>query len=117
MCVLCAEGKSLEDMIHVAELCIELLQQNDEHYSEVRYTTYKVMLRRIRAYLLVVCCFRIPITTLHITSLLTAGLEVGKPPLPKPIPKQTLSSSNNSFLLPSISLLHTAFSYSQRLLA
>lgn len=40
---LCAEGKSLEDMIHVAELCIELLQQNDEHYSEVRSYQYQCL--------------------------------------------------------------------------
>lgn len=25
-------------MIHIAELCIELLQQNDEHYAEVSET-------------------------------------------------------------------------------
>lgn len=28
-------GKKLEDLIHLAELCVDLLQQNEEHYSEV----------------------------------------------------------------------------------
>ncbi|XP_043283484.1 calcium-dependent secretion activator isoform X2 [Venturia canescens] len=27
-------GKKLEDLIHLAELCVDLLQQNEEHYSE-----------------------------------------------------------------------------------
>lgn len=29
--------KRLEDMIRLGELCIEVLQQNDEHHSEVFY--------------------------------------------------------------------------------
>ena len=39
-------AKKLEDLIHLAELCVDLLQQNEEHYAEVnihkihaRYTT------------------------------------------------------------------------------
>ena len=28
-------SKKLEDLIHLAEICVDLLQQNDEHYSEV----------------------------------------------------------------------------------
>lgn len=28
-------SKKLEDLIHLAELCVDLLQQNGEHYSEV----------------------------------------------------------------------------------
>lgn len=28
-------GKKLEDLIRLAELCVDLLQQNEEHYSEV----------------------------------------------------------------------------------
>lgn len=27
-------AKKLEDLIHLAELCVDLLQQNDEHYAE-----------------------------------------------------------------------------------
>ena len=27
--------KKLEDVIHLAELCIEVLQQNEEHHAEV----------------------------------------------------------------------------------
>ena len=27
--------KKVEDLIHLAELCIDLLQQNEEHHSEV----------------------------------------------------------------------------------
>jgi calcium-dependent secretion activator len=30
--------KKLEDLIHLAELCVDLLQQNEEHYAEVRCT-------------------------------------------------------------------------------
>lgn len=29
-------SKKLEDLIHLAELCVDLLQQNEEHYAEVR---------------------------------------------------------------------------------
>lgn len=28
-------SKKLEDLIHLAELCVDLLQQNEEHYAEV----------------------------------------------------------------------------------
>ena len=31
-----APKKKVEDLIHLAELCIDLLQQNEEHHSEVR---------------------------------------------------------------------------------
>lgn len=30
-------AKKLEDLIHLAELCVDLLQQNEEHYAEVSY--------------------------------------------------------------------------------
>jgi len=29
--------KKLEDLIHLAELCVDLLQQNEEHYAEVMW--------------------------------------------------------------------------------
>lgn len=29
-------SKKLDDLIHLAELCVDLLQQNEEHYAEVR---------------------------------------------------------------------------------
>ena len=29
--------KKLEDLIHLAELCVDLLQQNEEHYAEVGF--------------------------------------------------------------------------------
>lgn len=29
--------KRLEDVLHLAELCIEVLQQNEEHHAEVEY--------------------------------------------------------------------------------
>ena len=32
-----APKKKIEDLIHLAELCIDLLQQNEEHHSEVNY--------------------------------------------------------------------------------
>ena len=28
--------RKLDDLIHLAELCIEVLQQNEEHHAEVR---------------------------------------------------------------------------------
>lgn len=28
-------SKKLEDLIHLAELCVDLLQQNNENYAEV----------------------------------------------------------------------------------
>lgn len=33
--VMVAPAKKLEDLIHLAELCVDLLQQNEEHYAEV----------------------------------------------------------------------------------
>ncbi|GLH08157.1 uncharacterized protein GBIM_13451 [Gryllus bimaculatus] len=32
--VMVAPSKKLEDLIHLAELCVDLLQQNEEHYAE-----------------------------------------------------------------------------------
>lgn len=29
-------SKKLNDLIRLAELCVDLLQQNEEHYAEVR---------------------------------------------------------------------------------
>lgn len=37
-------AKKLEDLIHLAELCVDLLQQNEEHYAEVRNTVYILLL-------------------------------------------------------------------------
>ncbi|KAH8269809.1 hypothetical protein KR018_011643 [Drosophila ironensis] len=34
--VLVPPSKKLEDLIHLAELCVDLLQQNEEHYGELR---------------------------------------------------------------------------------
>lgn len=28
-------GRKLDDLIHLAELCVDLLQQNEEHHAEV----------------------------------------------------------------------------------
>ena len=36
-----APAKKLEDLIHLAELCVDLLQQNEEHYAEVSQTYRK----------------------------------------------------------------------------
>lgn len=30
-------SKKLDDLIHLAELCVDLLQQNEEHYAEVSF--------------------------------------------------------------------------------
>lgn len=34
--VMVAPSKKLEDLIRLAEVCVELLKQNEEHYAEVR---------------------------------------------------------------------------------
>lgn len=36
--------KKLEDLIHLAELCVDLLQQNEEHYGEVSYRHHEIRL-------------------------------------------------------------------------
>ncbi len=33
--------KKLEDLIHLAELCVDLLQQNEEHYAEVNLSMFQ----------------------------------------------------------------------------
>lgn len=35
-------AKKLEDLIHLAELCVDLLQQNDEHYAEVFFPSFSL---------------------------------------------------------------------------
>lgn len=35
--VIVPPAKKLEDLIHLTELCVDLLQQNEEHYAEVIY--------------------------------------------------------------------------------
>lgn len=32
-------SKKLNDLIRLAELCVDLLQQNEEHYAEVSYVS------------------------------------------------------------------------------
>lgn len=34
--------KRLEDMMRLGELCMEVLQQNDEHHSEVEHADYTI---------------------------------------------------------------------------
>lgn len=31
-----APSRRLEELIHLAELCVDLLQQNEDHYAEVK---------------------------------------------------------------------------------
>lgn len=40
-------SKKLDDLIHLAELCVDLLQQNEEHYAEVTELTKHILLNRI----------------------------------------------------------------------
>lgn len=40
--VIVPPSKKLEDLIHLAELCVDLLQQNEEHYAEVSNLNYKM---------------------------------------------------------------------------
>jgi len=35
--------KRLESLMHLAELCIELLKQNDEHYADVSHLSYSIV--------------------------------------------------------------------------
>ncbi|XP_014212617.1 calcium-dependent secretion activator isoform X3 [Copidosoma floridanum] len=37
-------SKKLEDLIHLAEICVDLLQQNEEHYSEVAFAWFSDLL-------------------------------------------------------------------------
>ncbi|XP_015112316.1 calcium-dependent secretion activator isoform X1 [Diachasma alloeum] len=37
-------GKKLDDLIRLAELCVDLLQQNEEHYSEVAFAWFSDLL-------------------------------------------------------------------------
>ena len=39
-----ADPRRIDDMLHLGELCIELLQQNEEHYSEVSGFLFKLWL-------------------------------------------------------------------------
>ena len=41
--VMVAPSKKLEDLIHLAELCVDLLQQNEEHYAEVGLVHFLVV--------------------------------------------------------------------------
>jgi hypothetical protein len=41
--VMVAPSKKLEDLIHLAELCVDLLQQNEEHYAEVGLLQFLVV--------------------------------------------------------------------------
>lgn len=36
--VIVPPSKKLEDLIHLTELCVDLLQQNEEHYAEVSHS-------------------------------------------------------------------------------
>lgn len=42
-------AKKLEDLIHLAELCVDLLQQNEEHYAEVNQILVKYSRKHIEA--------------------------------------------------------------------
>lgn len=33
-------NKRLEDLIHLAEMCVDQLQQNEEHYAEVSWCDF-----------------------------------------------------------------------------
>lgn len=37
-------AKKLEDLIHLAELCVDLLQQNEEHYAEVSSGRFSLLI-------------------------------------------------------------------------
>lgn len=41
--VIVPPSKKLEDLIHLTELCVDLLQQNEEHYAEVRDKMRKII--------------------------------------------------------------------------
>lgn len=39
--VIVPPAKKLEDLIHLTELCVDLLQQNEEHYAEVNMHSFR----------------------------------------------------------------------------
>lgn len=41
--VIVPPSKKLEDLIHLTELCVDLLQQNEEHYAEVSDFTHSLI--------------------------------------------------------------------------
>lgn len=41
--VIVPPSKKLEDLIHLTELCVDLLQQNEEHYAEVSDFLYTLI--------------------------------------------------------------------------
>ena len=45
--------RRLKDIVHLAELCVDLLQQNDEHHSEVYRALNLFGLEAMRSF---VCC-------------------------------------------------------------
>lgn len=49
--VIVLPAKKLEDLIHLTELCVDLLQQNEEHYAEVSARIHtKYLLRHFQEY-------------------------------------------------------------------
>lgn len=40
--VIVSPQKKLEDLVHLAELCVDLLQQNEEHYAEVGFVQFQI---------------------------------------------------------------------------
>lgn len=61
-------AKKLEDLIHLAELCVDLLQQNEEHYAEVSRT--RVVVQLISS-LNVVNCFYVSTRLINVVTLIT----------------------------------------------
>lgn len=46
-------GRKLDDLIHLAELCVDLLQQNEEHHAEVWGWTQSI------SYSQIISCVRV----------------------------------------------------------
>lgn len=48
--VIVPPAKKLEDLIHLTELCVDLLQQNEEHYAEVSEKPITILLSHSNFY-------------------------------------------------------------------
>jgi len=57
--------KKLDSLLHLAELCIEVIQQNEEYHAEVSFRSFRAVLLESQAALLqrhtsLLCCVLLP---------------------------------------------------------
>lgn len=74
---LMAPPKRLENLIHLGELCVDLLQQNDEHYSEVR-TIHSIDIEFDDTHTNKNVSCLLPLTNEHITMYLKRKTQISR---------------------------------------